>query len=163
MSFDPPRGLNVQNPTNRRIGMTETKAKTHITQVGTVIVPVSDQDRALEFYLDTLGFETRTDTPFGEGERWVEVAPRGAATTIAIVPPREGDSAGIETRVGFTTEDIDADHEDLRARGVDVDPEVMRMGDPVPPMFFFRDPDGNRYFISSETDHRRGPDEDAPV
>jgi catechol 2,3-dioxygenase-like lactoylglutathione lyase family enzyme len=127
--------------------MAETEAATHITQVGTVIVPVSDQDRALEFYLDKLGLEKRTDTPYGEGERWVEVAPPGAATTIALVPPREGDATGIETRVGFTSEDIDADHADLRARGVDVDEAVMRMGDPVPPMFFFRDPDGNTFLI----------------
>jgi catechol 2,3-dioxygenase-like lactoylglutathione lyase family enzyme len=127
--------------------LAETETKTRITQVGTVIVPVSDQDRALEFYLDKLGFEKRTDVPYGEGERWVEVAPSGAATTIALVPPREGEPTGIETRVGFTTEDIDADHADLRARGVDVDEAVMRMGDPVPPMFFFRDPDGNRFLI----------------
>jgi catechol 2,3-dioxygenase-like lactoylglutathione lyase family enzyme len=127
--------------------MAETKTRTHITQVGTVIVPVSDQDRALDFYLDTLGFEKRIDTPYGESERWVEVAPPGAATTVALVPPREGEATGIETRVGFTTEDIDADHATLRARGVDADPEVMRMGDPVPPMFFFRDPDGNRFLI----------------
>jgi catechol 2,3-dioxygenase-like lactoylglutathione lyase family enzyme len=127
--------------------MTETETRTHITQVGTVIVPVSDQDRALEFYLDKLGFEKRTDTPYGEGERWLEVAPPGAATTIALVPPREGDSAGIETHVALATDDIDADHSNLRARGVDADAEVMRMGDPVPPMFFFRDPDGNTFFI----------------
>jgi len=127
--------------------MAETETRTHITQVGTVIVPVSDQDRALEFYVEKLGFEKRTDAPFGEGERWVDVAPPGAATTIALVPPREGDPTGIETRVGFTTEDADADHADLRARGVDVDEAVMRMGDPVPPMFFFRDPDGNRFLV----------------
>ena len=127
--------------------MAETESRTRITQVGTVIVPVTDQDRALEFYVETLGFEKRTDSPFGDGERWIEVAPPGAATTIAIVPPREGQSAGIETRVGFTTDDVDADHADLRARGVDADEAVMRMGDPVPPMFFIRDPDGNRFLI----------------
>ena len=129
--------------------MTETAAKTNITQVATVIVPVSDQDRAIEFYLDKLGFERRTDVPFGKngGERWVEVAPPGAATTIAIVPPQEGEPTGIETRIALASDDIDADHATLRGRGVDVDPEVMRMGDPVPPMFFFRDPDGNRLFL----------------
>src|SRR5919198_3558306 len=127
--------------------MAETETRTRITQVGTVIVPISDQDRALEFYVDKLGFEKRTDTPYGESERWIEVAPPGATTTIALVPPREGEPTGIQTRVGLTSEDIDADHADLRARGVDVDPEVMRMGDPVPPMFFFRDPDGNNFLI----------------
>jgi catechol 2,3-dioxygenase-like lactoylglutathione lyase family enzyme len=127
--------------------MAETQTKTRIAQVGTVMVPVSDQDRALEFYVAKLGFEKRTDTPYGDGDRWVEVAPPGAATTVALVPPREGDPVGIESRVGFTSEDIDADHADLRARGVDVDEAVMRMGDPVPPMFFFRDQDGNNLLI----------------
>lgn len=127
--------------------MAQTETRTHITQVGTVIVPVADQDRALEFYLDKLGFEKRTDIPYGDGQRWLEVAPAGAATSVAIVPPREGDAAGIDTHTAFTTEDIDADHADLLARGVDVDEEVMRMGDPVPPMFFFRDQDGNQFLI----------------
>jgi len=54
---------------------------------------------------------------------------------------------GGETGIAFATDDIDSDHADLRQRGVDVDDEIMRMGDPVPPMFFFRDPDGNRYLI----------------
>ncbi len=127
--------------------MTENTIKTNIVGMGTVIVPVSDQDRALEFYLDKLGFEKRADIPFGGSERWVEVAPAGADTTIALQPPREGEPVGIQTRVAFSTSDIDADHVALKARGVDVDEEVMRMGDPVPPMFFFRDPDGNSAFI----------------
>lgn len=127
--------------------MAMTDTKTHLTQVSTVIVPVSDQDRAIEFYTEKLGCEKRADIPFGEGERWVEVAPPGADTTLALMPPREGESAGIETRVALRSTDIDADHADLLARGVDVDAEVMRMGGPVPPMFFFRDQDGNKLFV----------------
>src|SRR5436309_15393540 len=127
--------------------MSETGSRTRITEVGRVIVPVSDQDKAIDFYLDKLGFEKRADIPYGDGARWVEVAPPGAAATIALVPPREGDSAGVETGIALTTEDVDADHADLRDRGVDVDAEVMRMGDPVPPMFFFRDQDGNTLLI----------------
>lgn len=127
--------------------MADTSTPTHITQVGTVIVPVSDQDQALTFYTDKLGFEKRADVPFGRGDRWVEVAPAGASTTLALMPPREGEPVGVQTRVALNTGDIDADHADLKARGVDVDAEVMRMGDPVPPMFFFRDPDGNSFFI----------------
>ena len=63
---------------------------TNITRVGTVVVPVSDQDRALEFYVGKLGFETRIDGPFGEGQRWIEVAPPGATTTIALVSSQDG-------------------------------------------------------------------------
>src|SRR4051812_46414994 len=123
--------------------MAQTETGTRIAQVGTVMVPVSDQDRALEFYVEKLGFEKRTDTPFGDGERWLEVAPAGAETTIAIVRPRPDDPIGIETHVGLSSDDIDADHADLKARGVDVDEAVTRMGDPVPPMFWFRDQDSN--------------------
>ena len=127
--------------------MAETGTRTHIRQVGTVMIPVSDQDRAIEFYVDKLGFEMRGDTPYGDGERWVEVAPPGAATTIALVLPRDGLSTGIETRVGLTTQDADAALADLRAHGVEADEAVSRMGDPVPPLFFFRDPDGNSLLI----------------
>ena len=127
--------------------MTEIASSTRITQLGTVMIPVSDQDRAIDFYVGKLGFEKRSDTPFGHGERWVEVAPPGAATTIALVLPREGEPVGVDGRIGFTTEDIDADHASLKAQGVDVDEQIMRMGDPVPPMFFFRDDDGNRLLI----------------
>ena len=125
-------------------------ATTNITRVGTVIVPVSDQDRALEFYVGKLGFEKRIDGPFGEGQRWIEVAPPGAATTIALCAAPQGEAAGIE--VSLATEDADADHANLLAQGVEADEEVMRMGDYVPPMFTFRDPDGNRFRMVERDD-----------
>jgi catechol 2,3-dioxygenase-like lactoylglutathione lyase family enzyme len=129
--------------------MTETQTgnATSISQVATAMVPVADQDRAIEFYTEKLGFEKRADVPFGDGNRWVEVAPPGAATTVALVQPMEGQETGIESRIAFDSTDIEADHAALRERGVDVDAEVMRMGGPVPPMFFFRDQDGNRLLI----------------
>jgi len=127
--------------------MSDTQTSTRISQIGTVIVPVSDQDAAIAFYTGKLGLEKRTDIPFGNGERWVEVAPPGADTTIAIVKPRPGEPTGVDTRIALSSADIDADHADLKARGVDVDVEVSRMGDPVPPMFFFRDQDGNKLFV----------------
>jgi catechol 2,3-dioxygenase-like lactoylglutathione lyase family enzyme len=120
---------------------------TTVDKVATVTVPVADQDRAIEFYTGKLGFEVRSDTPFGNGDRWVEVAPAGATTTVALVLPMEGESVGIDTRIAFRTHDVDADYAGMREAGVDVDPEVMRMGDPVPPMFFFRDQDGNRLLL----------------
>jgi catechol 2,3-dioxygenase-like lactoylglutathione lyase family enzyme len=124
--------------------MSNTRNGIQITEVRTVGVPVADQDRALAFYLEKLGFEKRLDVPFGKGERWVEVAPPGAATTIALVRAREGDPTGIDTQVRLTTTDAAADHAALRARGVDADAEVM----PYPvPMFIFRDADGNRLRI----------------
>ena len=122
--------------------------QTRISHVGRVMVPVEDQDRAIDFYVDKLGFEKRADVPFGNGYRWVEVAPADAATTIAIVPPPEGKPTGnVETGIGLHTDDIDAIHADLRTKSVDVDDEVSRMGDPVPPLFWFLDPDGNTLMV----------------
>ena len=122
------------------------KTGTRITELRTVAVPVSDQDRALEFYVDKLGFEKRLDVSYGGGERWIEVAPSGAATTIALTASRDGSPTGVETGIRFTTDDAEADHATLRARGVDADPEVLRW-EGVPPMFTFRDPDGNTLVI----------------
>ena len=113
-----------------------------ITHIGTVVVPVADQDRALEFYVETLGFETRIDAPFGPGQRWIEVAPAGAETSIALVP-RDGAPEGIE--VSLATRSAESDHGELRSRGVEADAELLLMGEGVPPMFTFRDPDGNRF------------------
>jgi len=127
--------------------MAETDTATGIKKVGTVMVPVSDQDKAIEFFTQKLGFELTGDTAYGEAYRWVEVAPPGGATPIALVLPREGEPVGVMTRIGFDTDDADADHASLRSRGVDVDDEILREGDPVPPMFFFRDPDGNTFLI----------------
>jgi len=145
MSFAVSTGQELQNATQRRIEMSETESTTRITRVGTVIVPVDNQDRAIEFYVGTLGFEVRLDGPFGEGLRWVEVAPPGAETTIALVPRREGESSGIE--VSLATEDAEADLAEFRAAGVDSDEALLRFGEGVPPMFTFRDPDGNRFRV----------------
>jgi catechol 2,3-dioxygenase-like lactoylglutathione lyase family enzyme len=116
---------------------------TRITDVRTVAVPVADQDRALDFYVGKLGFEKRMDASFGPGRRWVEVAPPGASTSIALAA---GPTPGVDTGVRFTTTDAAADHADLRARGVDVDAELLRMG-AAPPMFTLRDADGNRLVV----------------
>ena len=125
-----------------------TSTKTRVSKIGTVVIPVADQDREIEFYVEKLGFDKRTDIPFGNGERWVEVAPGDAVTTIALAPPPPGRSAGNrETGIGLQTEDIDAFHAELKAAGVDVDPEVSRMGDPVPPLLFLRDPEGNSLMV----------------
>jgi catechol 2,3-dioxygenase-like lactoylglutathione lyase family enzyme len=118
-----------------------------IGSINLVIIPSSDQDRSIDFYVDTLGFEKRTDVPFGGEYRWVEVYPPSGTTGIALAPPRENDPVGIQTGISLTTGDIDALHAELLAAGVDVDAEVSRMGDPIPPMFWFRDPDANTLLV----------------
>jgi predicted enzyme related to lactoylglutathione lyase len=135
----------------QEVSMADTQTQTQIGQVGTVIVQVSDQDRALAFFTEKLGFEKRTDVPYGDAQRWLDVAPAGGEATVAIVPPMGDNPVGGETGIAFTTNDVDANHATLRERGVDVDDEIMR-GDDIPSMFWFRDPDGNRYLIVQRGD-----------
>src|SRR5690242_11165102 len=120
---------------------------TGIRQISLVCVPTPDQDQAIAFY-KALGFEKRTDTPFGGGYRWVEVYPPEGTAGIALAPPRPGTEVRpAETGITLVTADIDATHAELRSRGVDVDADVSRMGDPVPPMFWLRDPSGHSLMV----------------
>ena len=118
-----------------------------VTGVANVGIPVADHDRAIAFYVGHLGFEVRRDATFGPGLRWVEVAPPGATTTIALTPTPPGKSTGVDTGVRLTVADAGAAHVSLSAMGADVDGEVMRWPG-VPPMFSFRDADGNTLYLS---------------
>jgi catechol 2,3-dioxygenase-like lactoylglutathione lyase family enzyme len=132
--------------------MSKLQTKLNIHSVGRVVIPVSDTDRAIEFYVDTLGFEKVVDVPMGPGMRWVEVALPGTKTTVALAPPPEGRTAGgSETGIILDTSDVDADHAALKDAGVDVDEQVTRYGDPVPPMFWLRDPEGNTLIVVEPT------------
>ena len=92
-----------------------------ITHVQSVTVFVSDQDKAIDFYVNKLGFELRSDTPMGENMRWVTVAPPGAPTEI-VLAKGYGDwseeQVGKFSRIVFNAEDIEATYEVLRDRGV---------------------------------------------
>lgn len=124
-------------------------ASTAITGIRTVGVPVTDQDRAVDFYVGTLGLEKRLDVAAEQlGGRWIEVAPPGSVTTIALVPAEPGTATGVETGIRLTTTDAGSLHEAMAAQGVTVD-EVLRW-EGVPPMFAFRDPDGNGLEIVEE-------------
>ena len=76
-----------------------------ITHLGRVMVPVSDQDDAIAFYTDMLGFSLVADVPFGEGDRWVEVAPPGGGAAVALVPSRDEYEAGRMTGIAFESPD----------------------------------------------------------
>jgi catechol 2,3-dioxygenase-like lactoylglutathione lyase family enzyme len=125
-----------------------TTTTTGLTTMSLVCVPTPEQDKAVAFY-ESLGFEKRTDQPFGGGYRWIEVyAPEGT-TGIALAPPPP-DSGPVQpanTGITLTTNDIDATHSAMKELGVDVDAQVSRMGEPVPPMFWFRDPTGHTLMV----------------
>ncbi len=128
--------------------MSAVASKLNLTKVGRVCVTVADTDRAIDFYVGTLGFEKVVDVPMGPGMRWVEVALPGTATTIALAPPPQGGAAGGQsTGICLDTTDVERDHAALKDAGADVDAEISRMGGPVPPMFWVRDPDGNSLIV----------------
>ena len=120
-----------------------------ITHVGRVMVPVADQDAAIAFYTRTLGFSLVADAPFGAGDRWVEVAPPGGGTLLALVPPQGEYKPGRMTGVALGSADPRGDHEELAAKGVDVDAELVGGGG-VPLMFFLRDNNKNQLMVVEE-------------
>jgi catechol 2,3-dioxygenase-like lactoylglutathione lyase family enzyme len=121
-----------------------------IVGIGTVAIPVRDQQRAVDFYCGTLGFEKRRDAEFGSGMRWIEVAPAGVSTTLAIPPAGPSATSGKDTGIRLTCEDAEKAHHELQTAGVDVDDEVMNWPG-VPPMFSLRDPDNNTLYIVEQT------------
>jgi catechol 2,3-dioxygenase-like lactoylglutathione lyase family enzyme len=126
--------------------MSQTKIQAN--KIATVIIPTADQDAAVDFYVNKLGFEKRVDVPFGGGYRWIEVGLGNESTTIALAPPpQEGSTGKRETGISLQTDDIDGYHSQLQQAGVDVDATVNRLGDPVPPMFWLRDPEGNTLMV----------------
>ncbi len=118
------------------------------TRVGRVLVPVANQDRAIEFYTGKLGFTVVADVAFGSADRWVEMAPPGGGTTIGLVPPQGEYQPGRRTGIGLESRDVRADHAELAAAGVDVDAAVWGGDGTVPLGFFFRDCDGNQLMVA---------------
>ncbi|HEY6427269.1 MAG TPA: VOC family protein [Acidimicrobiales bacterium] len=125
--------------------MSVTASRTKISDVGGVAIPVSDQEKAVRFYVERLGFEVLLDVPTGEGGRWVQVAPPGGRVPIALVAAGEGGLVGVDTGITFATSDAETDHASLVWRGVDTDELLHWPG--VPAMFVFRDQDGNQLKI----------------
>ena len=117
-----------------------------IQGVQVVSVPVGDQDRARSFYTDTLGFELRTENAFGEGMRWIEVAPKGSATSLSLVTWFEAMPPGSLQGLVFMVDDVHATYEELVAKGVPFDFPPRELPGGVQAVF--RDPDGNGFVVS---------------
>jgi len=124
-----------------------TQAPTTVANIGVVMFTVADQDAALAFYTEKLGFEVRGDARFGEnGEhRWLEVAPPGSTARLALNPPMNNQPGG--GGIGVETPDVRAEHARLSAiGGIDLDPEPMDAPG-APLLFMLRDPDGNHIAV----------------
>lgn len=125
-----------------------THAPTTISNIGVAMFTVADQEAAIAYYTQTLGWELRADVPFGDegGNRWVEVAPPGSGARLALNPSmgewRPGASA-----IGVETRDVDAEYARLQAIGGVKLGEFMGGEGPVPRMFSIEDPDANHIWV----------------
>lgn len=113
-----------------------------------VSVPVRDQDRALAFYTEKLGFRIVTDQPFDEKQRWIELGIPGAQTRLVLfTPDGQEDRIGTMANLSFMADDVEATHAELSERGVEFDgpPQTMEWGT----FAKLSDPDGNQFVLSS--------------
>jgi uncharacterized glyoxalase superfamily protein PhnB len=136
-----------------------------IDSIGGTVVIVSDQQKAIEFYTQKLGFELKSDIPFGgsssstEGLRWVEVAPKESQSTISLMVPNpivmsDGveieaikKSIGAETGIWFYSKNMQSTYEELKSKGVDItEPEKQEWGGVMSKV---KDQDGNSFSIIS--------------
>ena len=125
-----------------------------IGYIHSIAIVVSDQDKALDFYVNTLGWEKAMDSPMGHGMRWLTVVPPGANTQLALTPPSwyTGDYEGqtpSKYGISLVTADLDATYETLKAKGVKFKnpPEIMPWGAKAA---WFYDPDGNEFFVVND-------------
>ncbi len=134
-------------PLRLRSMSNHTQAPTTVSSIGVAMFTVADQDAAIAFYTEKLGFELRSDTRFGENDemRWVEVAPPGSTARLALNPPMRDEPGG--GGIGVETPDVLGEHARLSAiGGIDLDPEPMRSPG-APLLFMLRDPDGNHIAV----------------
>jgi catechol 2,3-dioxygenase-like lactoylglutathione lyase family enzyme len=122
-----------------------TKTAPLFTGVSTVAIPVTDQDQTKALF-ERLGFETRFDSDLGDGFRWIDMAPPGAETSIALVATGEELPTGIDTGIRLVAPDARAARDELLALGLKVG-ELLDW-ETAPLMFDFRDPDGNLLYVS---------------
>jgi catechol 2,3-dioxygenase-like lactoylglutathione lyase family enzyme len=111
-------------------------------------VPVTDQDRALEFYTRKLGFRVVSDSPFDDRQRWIELGlPRAETRLVLFTGPGQEALIGSFMNVAFATRDVEATAEELKARGVRFvqEPQKADWGTSA----IFEDPDGNRFVLAT--------------
>jgi lactoylglutathione lyase len=119
---------------------------TTVSKIGVAMFAIADQDAAIDYYTNTLGWELRSDVAFGDegGNRWVEVAPPGSDTRLALNPPMGGQPGG--SSIGVETPDVEAEYARLQQAGASLG-DMMGGEGPVPRMFSVSDPDGNNIWV----------------
>jgi predicted enzyme related to lactoylglutathione lyase len=121
-----------------------------IVSVKFVSIPTHDQDRALAFYTEKLGFRLITDQPFGPGRRWIELGIGHSETRFVLfTPPGEEDKVGSRFSGALACDDVEATHRQLTERGVSFEAPPTRQ--PWGMFAVMRDSEGNRFVLSSRT------------
>ncbi len=123
--------------------MTTSTTRATFTGVSTVAIPVTDQERTKQLF-ERLGFETRFDADLGGGFRWIELAPPGATTSVAVIRADLDSPAGVDTGIRLVTPDARAAHAELQQLGLEVG--ELHDWDTAPLMFTYTDRDGNRLY-----------------
>jgi catechol 2,3-dioxygenase-like lactoylglutathione lyase family enzyme len=111
-------------------------------------IPVTDQQKALEFYTTKLGFRVITDQPFNDEQRWIELGIGRSGTGIVLfTPPGQESRIGTFTGISFVADDVKATYKELAARGVRFteEPKEADWGTSA----IFADPDGNQFVLGS--------------
>jgi predicted enzyme related to lactoylglutathione lyase len=119
-----------------------------IRRVKFVSIPVTDEDRALEFYTRGLGFEILTDQSYGEGRRWIELGIPGAETKVVLYRPEDGAGVGTFQRLAFQADDVEATWRELEKRGVEFTQEPKK--ESWGTIAGFQDPDGNTFVLGTK-------------
>lgn len=123
-----------------------------ITHIELLSLPVTDQERAKSFYVDTLGFDLVRDVRLPDSPRWVQVAPKGAATSITLVTRFDSMPAGSVRGLVLETNDLDRDVAELKERGLPLDDDIEQA--PWGRFVQFSDPDGNGIVLQATTARR---------
>jgi predicted enzyme related to lactoylglutathione lyase len=120
-----------------------------IKQIKFISIPVQDQNRALDFYTDKLGFTIITDQPFDEKQRWIELRiPKAETRVVLFTPPGDENRVGSFMNMSYACDDIEKTYAELKERGVELEgpPQKQEWGTYV----MFKDSEGNRFVLSAE-------------
>ena len=118
-----------------------------IKQLKFVSVPVSDQQRALEFFTRKVGFTILTDQQMGPGMRWIELGLNGGTGIALFTPPSHKDRIGTFSGISFEADNVEKTYKEMTDRGVEFTqaPKKESWGTSA----IFKDPDGNTFVLSS--------------
>jgi predicted enzyme related to lactoylglutathione lyase len=120
-----------------------------ITQIKFVSIPVADQNRALDFYTEKLGFTIITDQPFDEKQRWIELRiPKAETRVVLFTAEGEEKRIGSFMNLSYACDNVDASYKELTSRGIEFEGPPQKQ--PWGRFAIFKDSEGNRFVIGSD-------------